>query len=435
MEWVRSCYESEWHLFANDVPMKTRGRYYFPPAGTPFLETLHHFDSRNWYDRNHFLDRQLGEDLITSQKWNRGDPPVVLPVRHASGKADCLANGDQVADGVDYNDAFNGFPRNCFSPLLDPLFETAAAFSSCSMQFFYTTVLQWVYEADVTSITTAFNLLLGSVPVVRYHAVAGQFPAVATVVHPNFSVAVVSGTTNFQQLALQGFYGLVGPTNVGIFGTNLQHYFCSQWVHNLLVLDGADMGKPIMLAGHSYGAAACAILAGRYHFNNPGRDVRYLTCGDPKPGDFRLADLLSEINGIALQNTDDLVTALPPDANEIEPVVVALGLPSLRQFALWRYSPGRTLMDENGVLYPNQSPVIGFPTLLNYVGRALINLPIAVIIQHAVPVYRERILRRCPNPEWPVGVALWNFLKGLQFGGYWGNDYWGLDEWGEDYWY
>lgn len=433
VEWVRSCYESEWRLFRDDPEMRTRGRYYFSPPGTPHVSTMHNFGSRNWVDRNNGVEQGLGENLDTPQKWNRGDPPAFFPLNRSTDKGNCLLTGDLVDDGIDYNDAINGFPVACYPPRFNADYEAASAFASCSMQFFYSTLLQWIYDAEASNIATAVTLLLGVDAVTTYHPVAGSFPALATIVHPEYSIAVVSGTSNFQQLALQGFYGLGGPTNIGIFGTNFQHFLCSQWVNNNLAADGADPTKPVMLVGHSYGAAACVILAARYKFNSPDREIRYLTYGDPKPGDARLRDLLDSLAGYALQNDGDLVTALPPDGNEIEPVVLALGLPSLRQYALWRFSPGAQLMDDTGTLYPGESPILDYSTLLGYVNRALLSLPIGVIVNHAVPVYRERILRRCPNPEWPVSTALFNFLLGMLLPEYFGDDYFGLDYFGDDY--
>lgn len=415
----------------------TSGRYYFSPRGTPFVDAEHNFISRNWNDRNWPHGQGLGEDLATDQTWSNGQAPAVPPNNEVIGDPLCLILGEPISNALPYNQIRDGFNTACFRPTvpLDPLWETASSFSQCSLQFFYATVLQWIYNGEASKISTAFQLLLGPSVVTTFHGEAGIFPAMVTVISPEFSIAVVTGTTSYQQLALQGFFGLTGPQNVGRFSCNLVHYACSQYIHDTLVSDGALPAVPVFLVGHSYGGVSAHVLAGRYRFGLPARTIRTLTFGDPKPGDNRLHELLAAVPGIALHNTEDFVTILPPDLVNIFPVSVALGLVALLLMDRWEYSPNRTMMDEAGALFPNQSTAISTATLTNYVLRAQANLPLGVIFQHAIPVYRERILARCPNREWPISLPLWNLLMELDLGRYWGNDFFGIDFWGEDFFY
>lgn len=399
------------------------------------MDGLHHYDSRDWYDRNWPHVQSLGEDLEAPHAWFKGDRPAVPPQERLVGSIDCLRTGDAIDEALTTENIRDGFNVTCFVPAipLDPLWETAATFNSCGLQFFYATVLQWAYQAQAAKIQLAFELLLGPSVTTTFHPVAGEFPEVVTVIHPNFSVCVIAGTSNFQQLALQGFYGLTGPQFFTAFRTNAQHYFASTWAHDWLVADGANASAPVFLVGHSYGAAAAHILAARYRHAQPERIIRTLTYGDPKPGDVRMHALLALCPGIALQNQADFVTTLPPIRELAIPVALTLGLPTLLLMDQWEHAPNRTMMDVNGVLYPNQSPALSYTTLLSYVERALLSLPISVILDHAVPVYRERILRRCPDREWPINVPLWNLLQDLDLGSYWSQDYFGQDFFGDDY--
>jgi len=434
---LRSCYSSRWHFFRDSPTTVTAGRFYYSPPGTPFVGEVNHFVSREWNDTNHDLGQGLGEDLTHPHKWYNGQPPAVPPHNHIVGRHRCLIEGEAIANALAEDRIRDGFNVLCFTapqPIpLDPLWETASAYNQCSLQFFYATVLQWIYNGEAAKVATAFTLLLGPSAVTRFHAATTLFPAMVTVKTSSFSIAVTTGTTNFQQLALQGFYSLVGPTPVTAFSCNLFHYHCSTWIHTHLTNDGAIAGEPILLVGHSYGGVASHILAGRYRIADNNRLVRSITYGDPKPGDRRLHEILATVPGIALHNSDDFITVLPPDRATIFPVSVALGLAYLLLMDGWIPAPNGQLMDPAGQLHPNQLPFIGTAQLTGYVTRALANLPLAVIIQHAIPVYRERILLRCPNPEWPVSLPLWTLLQELDLGGYWGNDYWGSDYFGEDY--
>lgn len=359
------------------------------------------------------------------------------PNNEVIGEINCLLDGEQVRHALPQDQIRDGFNVACFTPAvpLDPLWEIASSYNSCSLQFFYATVIQWIYNGEEARIQAAFALLLGPTAMTTLHPRAGFFPALVTVITPQFSIGVMSGTDNYQQFALQGFYTLTGPVDVGIFSCNFVHYSASTWLHLKLVADGAAAGRPVFLVGHSYGGAAASILAGRYINANVDRDVRTLTFGEPKPGDVRLYGLLQACPGISLQNFEDFVCTLPPDYLTIAAVSIALALPGLLTMTSWHYVPNRTVLQLDGSLSPNTSPAIGFTTMLNYTNRALLNLPIAVILDHEITIYRERTLRRCPDREWPISLPLWNLLQDLDLGQYWADDYFGGDYFGDDYWY
>ena len=435
VEWSRSCYAGSWRLFGDDPNVTTDGRYYFSPLGTPFYSGSHYYVSRNWNDSNHHALQGLGEDLTARHTWDDGSLPAELPRNALVGNASCFADGEQFAHGVDYNDLDNGFNPTCFVPLpaLAPLWDQVSSFDLCSLQFFYSTVISWLYYGQFSNVVSAFNLLLGPGATVTTSPVVGIYPSFAIAKTPDFAIMVAAGTNDYQQFALQGFYSLVGPVDQGPYSTNPIWQACSQWFHQALVNAGVSPSDPLFLCGHSYGAVALDVLAARYRFWNPTRVIRMLTFGAPKVGDTRMLTLLDQIPSWSVCNDGDLVTVLPPNLAQIAPLAVALALPSLFLLDRWLREPHRQLQFATGALVPNGDTVIDFPTLLDYTNRALAHLPIANIIYHEIGIYRDRILTRCPNRQWPLSLALFNLLKSVTLPSFFGNDFFGPDFFGDDY--
>ena len=395
----------------------TSGRYYYCDNTTPFLEGQHNYGSKTWYESNWLKIQSLGEDLDTRSAWNAGVPPAALPKAIQIGENSCLTNGELYANRIPEGEAIDGFNPFCFPQgvPVDPVWAVVSDYSSCSMQFFYATILQWSYIGDVASITTAFNMLVGPIGAVTLTLEAGLFPAVVTVVFPTCTVVVANGTSNFQQAATQPFEALVGPTNFGVVGTLPLWYASASRVDSILTTVVADPLKPIMMVGHSYGAATVAILGARYYAWDSTRVMARLTFGSPKPGNFALKVLADSIPGIDIANDDDWVTTLPPSALELTAVSIFLGVPLLFIWDAWYRPTAQYMMDRNGILFPNVSPFIGYTTLLNYAIRVLTDVNLPIITPHRIAEYRRRIFLRCPGPEWPIELPLWIFLIGLPF--------------------
>ncbi len=412
MDWVRSCYSSEWQLFS-DSQVRTPGRYYFCAPTTPFVSGFHNFGSRVWLESNWQKVQGLGEALDSPHKWNRGDPPAVVPNARIVGNPDCLLNGDLIADALQGDQIKNGYPIACYTPQvpLDPTWETVSQWDICSLQFFYATIIKWISYGEFGLIPRAFQLLLGYNPQITLREGSGLFPTLITVIAGNVAIAVMNGTSNFQQLATQAFLAIVGPTEFGGFSTSALYYNCSEYVNQALIADGANPNQPVFLCGHSYGGAAMSVLAARYRNAKGGRPVRLLTFGAPKPGDFRLQEIVASCPGLALINDDDLVTALPPSRLDIYPVSVFLGLASLYVWDEWYRLPNQALMNTNGQLRFNESPILDFATMLSFTNTALTHGQLNPIAAHYIDDYRARIYRRCGGTEWPVNLPLWIWLQ------------------------
>lgn len=376
---------------------------------------FHNLGSGTWYDRNNGLDQGLGEDIGWRRKWDRGDPPPVLPNAEVVGSRDCIGQGESIDNALSFSQLEAGLPPLCWVPHVigDPLWSIAGAWYSCSLQYFYLTAIQLLYNRDATNLRLIFRMLLGNTISTFFHQGTTQLPDVFVVVTDECSIIVVDGTVNFQQLALQCFLGVIPPTNQGAFSTQPLWYVAASYANALAVADGVDPLKPIILVGHSYGAAVCNVLAGRYRFIRPQGQVRLLTCGDPKPGDSRLQRILGGTAGIALANDDDLVTILPPDALTIWPVVVAEHYTPFLIWDRWKRPPNQALLNGDGSLNFNKAAITDYTTMYNAANSAYAHIPLGIITGHFLSEYRDRTLLRCQSAEWPISNALLALLKTL----------------------
>lgn len=404
MEWLRSAYQSEWHLFVDQPLRTTAGRYYFSPEGTPFYSGVHNLSSRSWHDKNWQAVQSLGEDLACKQAWDNGEIPTIVPQNVVVGTADCLQYGEVSAGEIPYDELIAGFPKACFVPaqIASLSFDKAADYQSCSIQLAYAKIIEWMYNANTVAIADFLEPFLGPAFVVQWHAPTTLLPSVTTAVSVDCSFVWVDGTVNYQQFAMQALYSGIPPQNQGSFSTSGFWYRASSWVHAKLEIAGADPDKPIFLCGHSYGATAALILAARYRQWNEDREIRYLTYGCPHIGDTRLHNLLRTIPGIALSNDVDLVTAIPPDLQVLIAVFNVLAYLPMLNWPTWRVVPNRSMMDDNGIQTADTEPILDYPTLRAMTLRVIANLPYPQIVGHNIEEYFRRIDLRCSAAEWPL---------------------------------
>jgi hypothetical protein len=415
VDWLRSCYGSEWHFFADSPATKTGGRYYFAPPGTPFVGTSHFYWSRRWLETNWSKIQGLGEDLESLQPWYNGAAPAVLPRATQVGNDLCFNQGDSINNALTTDDMHNGFITSCYSPAvpLDPLWETASSFDICALQFFYATLISWSYKGEFARIATAFTMLLGPDAVTTTVPGTLPLPDVTVCKMPNFSIVVVDGTRDFQTFAMQAFATLVPPLNFGVFSTFGFWYATGNYIRSVIDSLGVDGNAPIFFAGHSYGAVSSDTLIGRYRAGNPARVIRRISFGSPKPGDARLQELLASCPGISLANDDDIVCSVPPNFLTTFPVVALFPLLALSTWWTWVREPNRARQALNGALDFNEDPIIDTPLLTHLINQIVALQPFDVIDPHFIDAYRARIETRCPDPAWPISAALWNYLHGI----------------------
>jgi hypothetical protein len=403
VEWVRSCYRSEWYLY-RDSPRATAGRYYRAPAGTPTYPGFHNLGSRNWHDRNWLSDVTLGESLTSRQRWDTGIVPPVIPLPILVGNADCIQNGEFIADAIPQDQTTNGFPITCFARPDDliPIWQSVADIWECTNQLWFARMIEAIENGFFGQAVVEAQLRFGPGFAVNFHPAGSVFPECLTITSPAFSVAIVGATSNYLQLALEAFASLAGPQNFGLYGTNPVWFAASSNLDNQLQGDGAVPGTPLVLSGHSYGSATVHNLAVRYIQAAPGREIRCLTFGGPKPGDARMAAWLARCRQVNLANTDDFVCVLPPNPSVLAPLAAITGPALFLLWSEWEFPPTQTLQGSDGRLFVDVHPTIDTPTLLNLVLTAINQQSFFGIGTHPIPVYIDRILKRCQGVPWPA---------------------------------
>lgn len=414
MDWLRSCYGSEWHLFADSPATKTGGRYYFAPPDVPFIGSSHFYGSRRWHETNYEKIQGLGEDLESPQPWYNGVGPAVKPNPEQIGPDSCFENGEKIANAVGTDDMREGFITQCFTPqvALDPLWEMASEFDVCALQFFYATLIKWSYEGKQDRIATAFRMLLGDDTVVAWVPGISPLPNISIAIRPTFSVVIANGSADFQTLAMQAFATISLPQNFGNFSTYPLWYATGTYIDSALVAAGVDRTKPMMFVGHSYGGVSLDTLAARYHVAQPTLKIRTMSFGAPKPGDQRLQTLLEGTPGISIANAEDIICSLPPDATTTYPVALLNPLQVLSGWNAWVREPNRARQAMNGILTFNVDPIIDTELLNFLLSQIVLGQPFDTVEPHFISAYRTRIEKRCKRPSWPISLPLWIYLHG-----------------------
>jgi len=94
---IRSCYECDISLFADDVDQLTKIRWYFTEPGTPALPFDTPFSSRTWDIRENLVP-DLGEKR--ARKWRGGLPPFPVSLGGPCGTEEQWNEGASVDDEI-----------------------------------------------------------------------------------------------------------------------------------------------------------------------------------------------------------------------------------------------------------------------------------------------------------------------------------------------
>jgi hypothetical protein len=217
------------------------------------------------------------------------------------------------------------------------------------------------------------------------------FPGSLIVVTPRQTVVLLSGTTTYQQAALQVLYLTLGISPMSGFSTIDLWWNAASEISNRIAAAGADMTKPLTLVGHSYGGAVASILTGRIVYGGTGIDVRLLTFGSPRPGDQRLQGLLDNVPRVHFANVGDLIPGMPPDGDELLPFVLFVPLIFLiRWRAIARYSTQWQLSRTGSIIETTRSTAT-FAATFDVVNDVILGVPIAAISEHSMAEYYRRL--------------------------------------------
>lgn len=130
----------------------------------------------------------------------------------------------------------------------------------------------------------------------------------------DYTVIACRGTNTLEEWATDGEingkipfkdWGLVHRGFYGVFES------CLPEVNQALL---EYPGKPLVVTGHSLGAAVATLLASELHLKNLDRNISVVTFGSPKVGDatFAMAFNQSKIKSCRIFNTLDHIPQLPP---------------------------------------------------------------------------------------------------------------------------
>ena len=395
-------------MFRDNPAVSTRGRYFFAPQGAPHYPGFHNLTSSVWYDRNWIDTPPLGERPDARHVWQQGNAPELQPAALRIGSPDCIKEGAIISAGIDAGELVDGFPAGCFpgEELSRRLWQLVSSYATCTTQKFYCAVLNWLQAGEFDRIQAAFAEFIPVGVTVRCRPEERLFPAVVTVRGPGFAIAVQNGTRTPEQFSLQAFTSLRAPTDYGSFSTLPLWMQAAHRLHDFLRADGVTESDRMFFAGHSYGAAANAVLSGIYRHATPDRTIAYFSIGCPKIGDDRLAQLVRQTAGIALCNADDPVTALPPDESSWFPLTIPFPLLEMVVWNSWRRPLSQVFQDAAGNLDPSQFPILDYSALFEWITTFLANDAISIGEPHYIQEYLRRVSLRCPGVGWTVDAEL-----------------------------
>lgn len=393
---MRSAYSATWRLFREHPEILTKGRYVRVPAGTPHYPGWHNLGSRDWTSDEREPWPPLGE-AAGPRTYFTGQFEGDYPPAQLIGSAECLHQGERWPLAV-VTELAQGFPVLCYAdPPIPPPEEIAVLdLTDRAVMTQFAIILDLQYSNQVAA-TAALQAYLGPTAVITVVPNSTSiYPGTMIAVLPNFSVVVTSGTDTFQQLALQVLLSGAGPANYGTYGTSVLWFNASTVLHNRMVAAGVDFGKPVLLVGHSYGAALNAIEAVRLRQGTPDIDVRLLTYGMPKPGDIRFQLLLADIPGVHLANAGDPVPGVPPGRPLSFGLQAVFPLLPWDNWNLWRRPASFWRLGADGSLAPAGGDPLALPEAWTISTAVAGGLPIPVFTDHQVKEYRDRLLLSPP---------------------------------------
>lgn len=221
---------------------------------------------------------------------------------------------------------------------------------------------------------------------------ASVIPGSAILTLNGWTLVVITGTSNFQQLAAQLCYALTGPVNLGSFSTSPTWFLASLAINARVNASPSDPAKPIIFTGHSYGGALGCLLAATYKAARPARSVQLATFGCPRPGDNRLVGLLEQTRRIHVANRGDLITCLPPTLAELGFLWNVVPPLLLSQWLVIVPTGKQLVLEEDGSALDDNSSVATLTQLAEAVGTLIPGSPLPPYTAHGITTYIGRLL-------------------------------------------
>lgn len=204
---------------------------------------------------------------------------------------------------------------------------------------------------------------------------------------------IFAGTTHYQQIALQAFYGSAGPMPVGDFYTNLAWYAVATSMRETMLENIGPHRAGTFLAGHSYGGAVAALIAASESTAQNRDEYSLVTMGAPRFGNGQVYSRITATQSVFLQNEGDPVPSLPPtypDLLDLLPILLAA-----RYFFWQRWAPPpvQTVLAPDGDAYQSSDWNGGATTASAIAAIVVAGAVMPVFEDHFIAEYRRRI---CP---------------------------------------
>lgn len=388
-------------MFRGRPDILTPGRYVRVPEGTPHYPGFHNLGSKFWTMPARLFDNNdLGEDDETKVIWDRGLPAGPLPIGGLIGSPSCIESGE--TDGPAFPlPLIGGFDARCFElipppvpppPVLPPNIRDRA------VQIRMAEILELQYGNTAAAAANLQAFLGPTYTVTAIPNDASAIPGRLIATGPAGTVVVISGTTNFQQWALQAMTSGTGPTRFGAYATLPLWQLSANAIAGDMLAAGVPDTGPVTLVGHSYGGAVANVLAAQARLATPDRPISVLTYGSPHVGDTDLVNLLRRVISVNLVNDGDVIPLLPPGSDILNFLVAVGGGPLLQNWAAWKPPPNQQGVTDAGRVYDNPSTDTAFDGILSLLTKIILGQPIPVVTAHLIGEYVTRLKKVPPLP-------------------------------------
>ena len=306
---VRTCFSSQWRLHS-DPSILSAGRLVRLPPTCRALDFPHPFGSRDWTSDDEFWPDARGE-WEGARKYYSGEPPDEPLGSHFAGHPGVAMEGDPDPE-MPLWEMRNGFPVECYveSECAESFAKTDV--TSANVWKNFATVICQLYTDGPLAANTLQSLFPEITDYRLFWDGGPLFPPWNIVAKTPCQIIIVcAGTANFGQIAAQALYAATGPQNIGPFSTVRLWYDAAQYLARQ-ISDMGGGGLPIFMAGHSYGGAACAVLAGLARWRNPTGNVRLLTYGMPRPGNRAMTNIIATVPQTHLATLGDPIPNCRP---------------------------------------------------------------------------------------------------------------------------
>lgn len=384
------------------------------PAGTPCLPYAHHFGSPVWTIGDDVRFHPVGPAPGYPVEWVDGDLGMPSPPSTPFGLAGDFAapNAPEIPRGPF---PFRiGIPEICWigepTFLIDPV--EVAAIGSCCLTLAYARVIDLLYDEEFSKINDFITDWMGSSPNVIFYTKTTLIPAFVLIMHPTFSLVILAGTDNDEQLSTQAFQGAIPPRPQGNVNTLPLWANTASHVFQQLRIYGSSGEEPLIIAGHSYGAAVASVMAMRVTRRNLLRPVSLLTFASPKPSNWEGIRMLDTIKHRHIANYSDLVTVVPTNLRTTSMFSLLVVGPTALSWGQW------ATFETTEVYYADGSHVnvgeqnLAYNVLLPAVRRATQGLDWSPSAFHAIKEYIARLAITCAGPCWPITPSSWDILFG-----------------------